>query len=290
MNVIELLQRKLSVGEELHSVVRTMKATAAVSIREHEVAVESLRRYSHTVDDAYRILLGNRPDLAVDVEWHATGRTAAIVFGSDQGLCGSFNRNIVHYAADTLDAPDIDDPLVAVLGFRAERGLVALGYEPRVFQLPNSVEAMGEVVRDLILAIDDWRAREAVQRVVAFHHRPLGRTRHAPTMRAVFPVDGARLRRLAAAQWPTRMLPDFFVDPAVLLSRLTREVLFVSLYRAIAESRTAEHGARLLSMQAAEKNIEDELDRLRARYRRLRQAEIDAQLRDVVSGYEASRS
>lgn len=72
-----------------------------------------------------------------------------------------------------------------------------------------------------------------------------------------------------------------------LLRGLVRQDLPIALYRAIAEAKAAEHGARLAAMQAAEQNIDDRLDVLRTEYHQLRQAEITAGLLDVVSGFEA---
>jgi F-type H+-transporting ATPase subunit gamma len=50
METIDLLRRRINSAEDLHSVVRTMKALAAVSIRQYEKAVESLAEYSRAVE------------------------------------------------------------------------------------------------------------------------------------------------------------------------------------------------------------------------------------------------
>jgi F-type H+-transporting ATPase subunit gamma len=42
VQTLEALQRQVHTAEELHSVVKTMKALAAVSIRQYEKAVEAL--------------------------------------------------------------------------------------------------------------------------------------------------------------------------------------------------------------------------------------------------------
>ncbi|MFP4074812.1 MAG: F0F1 ATP synthase subunit gamma [Actinomycetota bacterium] len=60
-----------------------------------------------------------------------------------------------------------------------------------------------------------------------------------------------------------------------------------SRYGAVAEAKTAEHGARLSAMQAAEQNIEDRIADLRVAYHQLRQAKITEEILDVVSGFEA---
>ena len=68
---------------------------------------------------------------------------------------------------------------------------------------------------------------------------------------------------------------------------LVREYLFVSLFKACAESLASENASRLAAMQRAEKNIEELVGDLNQRFRRLRQTSIDEELFDVLSGYES---
>ena len=71
------------------------------------------------------------------------------------------------------------------------------------------------------------------------------------------------------------------------LRTLIREYLFVSLFRACAESLASENASRLTAMQRADKNIDELLGDLNGAFHRLRQSGIDAELFDVISGFEA---
>jgi F-type H+-transporting ATPase subunit gamma len=71
------------------------------------------------------------------------------------------------------------------------------------------------------------------------------------------------------------------------LLALVREYLFVSLFRACAESLASENASRLAAMQRAEKNIDELQENLNRTFHRLRQSGIDEELFDVVSGFEA---
>jgi F-type H+-transporting ATPase subunit gamma len=71
------------------------------------------------------------------------------------------------------------------------------------------------------------------------------------------------------------------------LLALVREYLFVSIFRACAESLASENASRLAAMQRAEKNIDGLLEDLNRTFYRLRQSGIDEELFDVVSGFEA---
>jgi F-type H+-transporting ATPase subunit gamma len=68
---------------------------------------------------------------------------------------------------------------------------------------------------------------------------------------------------------------------------LIREYLFVSLFRACAESLASENASRLAAMQRADKNIDELLEHLNGTFQRLRQSGIDEELFDVVAGFEA---
>ena len=71
------------------------------------------------------------------------------------------------------------------------------------------------------------------------------------------------------------------------LRAFIREYLFISLFRACAESLASENASRLAAMQRADKNIDELLDGLRHTFHRLRQSGIDEELFDVIAGFEA---
>ena len=76
-------------------------------------------------------------------------------------------------------------------------------------------------------------------------------------------------------------------DNSAMLRALVRGYLFVSIFRACAESLASENASRLAAMQRAEKKIDELLDELTGTFHRLRQSAIDEELFDVISGFEA---
>ena len=62
MQTLESMRRRIESAEDLHAVVRVMKALAAVSILQYEKAVESLAEYSRTLEKGLQVVLRNRPE------------------------------------------------------------------------------------------------------------------------------------------------------------------------------------------------------------------------------------
>ena len=87
--------------------------------------------------------------------------------------------------------------------------------------------------------------------------------------------------------WPTKTLPEIMGGGAATLRALIRGYLFVSLFRASAESLASENASRLAAMQRADKNIDELLKTLNGTFHRVRQSGIDEELFDVISGFEA---
>jgi len=92
---------------------------------------------------------------------------------------------------------------------------------------------------------------------------------------------------LAGLPWPTGNLPEVMGETTATLRALIREYLFISLFRACAESLSSENASRLAAMQRADKNIDELLEDLNGAFHRLRQSGIDEELFDVISGFEA---
>ncbi|HSJ29119.1 MAG TPA: F0F1 ATP synthase subunit gamma [Acidimicrobiia bacterium] len=276
------MRRQLDVARELSSVVTTMKSLAAVELREHEQAVSALAESVRVLQSGFQAVFHRYPDL-VPVDEMPDRTEIAIVFGTDQGLCGPLNRIIVRRAL-----AEIGDADVMAVGLRAARELEVAGRAPiRMFGLPGTLGAVGESVKALVFAVDERRVRHSGGRVVLIHHRPRGRQGYEPRVVTVSPLDRGLLAAIARRPWPTRCLPTSMGDPRVLLQSLTRQAVSYSLHRAFTEARASEHAGRLIAMQNAEQSITEREEELARELHRLRQATITAELLDVVAGFEA---
>jgi F-type H+-transporting ATPase subunit gamma len=284
------LRRKISSAGELQSVVRTMKALAASSIGQYEKSVRALADYYRTVELGLSACFRQSKPATLSV--HRKGKTdtgpiGAIVFGSDQGLVGQFNDVIVDYAVKTLGTLE-GKPQVWAVGERvharlAESGVALMG----VFAVPNSVKAITPLVGRIQIESEAHRAKGEYERLYVFHNRPVQGSLYESVSQRLLPFDAAWRNGLTQVPWPTKLLPEIMGHDTTTLGALIREYLFISLFRACAESLASENASRLAAMQRADKNIDDLLESLQGEFHRVRQNGIDEELFDVISGFEA---
>jgi F-type H+-transporting ATPase subunit gamma len=230
---------------------------------------------------------GPAPLVAEPKRQTVAGAIGAVVFGSDQGLVGQFNDVVADYAIKTLTALP-GKPHVWAVGERVHARLTDAGLSPiGLFTVPNSVEAITPLVGEIQIESEAHRAKGEYAQLYIFHNRPQSGALYEPVSQRLLPLDAAWAHGLAKVPWPTKTLPEVVGGDTATLRALIREYLFISLFRACAESLASENASRLAAMQRADKNIDDLLEELHGKFHRLRQSGIDEELFDVISGFEA---
>lgn len=286
----ESLRRKIGSAGDLQSVVRTMKALAASSVGQYEKSVRALADYYRTVELGLCARFREDVPAAAVAERKAgthAGGVRAIVFGSDQGLVGQFNDVIADYVIKSLAALPGESHVWAV-GERVHARLADAGLAPvGLFKVPNSVQAITPLVGQIQMESEAHRAKGQRTPLWVFHNRPVSGSLYEPASQRLLPLDAQWRRSLATIHWPTANLPEVMGEGTATLHALIREYLFISLFRACAESLASENASRLAAMERADKNIDELLETLHGTFHRLRQTGIDEELFDVTAGFEA---
>ncbi|MBE7384831.1 MAG: F0F1 ATP synthase subunit gamma [Leptolyngbya sp. SIO1E4] len=293
----EALQRKIKTAEELQSIVKTMKALAAVSIRQYESAVVSLAEHTRVLEMGLQVLMLHNPEALAAQRPSRPRRLGMVVFGTDQGMCGRFNQQLVAFAVERLarlsranisKGLTLPPPTLLAIGSRIADGLLAIDQPvEQCLPVPSSVGGITPLVQSIVLQLESWRQAGQVDHIWVFHNRPVGGTVSSPTLLQLFPLSYLYLQKLQQQPWPSRCRPQATMDHACLFSALFQQHFFIGLYRACAESLASENASRLASMRIAEKNIEERLFDLKATFQQQRQDSITEELLDIVSGFEA---
>ncbi len=287
----ERLRHKIGSAGDLQSVVRAMRAQAAAAVGQYERSVAALGDYARSVELGLAACFRGDGPLRLEAQRPSRRGKAirAIVFGSDQGLVGRFNDLVVDHACASLTDAQAQVWAVGerVRASLADTRLPVLG----VFPVAGSVEAIAALVGDiLVTVVEQSRGLDedgSTFELHLFHNRTTPGATFGPVGQRLLPLDDAWRAALARRPWPTAMLPEVLGAASATRRAMIDEYLFVSVFRACAESLASENASRLAAMDRADRNIDKMLATLHGTFQRLRQGRIDEELSDVLSGFKA---
>ena len=210
MNVqtTEFLKRRIQSAQDLLGVVKTMKALAAVSIRQYQRAVESLLEYNRTVEMGLQIVLKKSSETVFPSRAKPT-YLGAIVFGTDQGLCGQFNNNIVLHAIEGLKKSGVEteNRILISVGMRPADILIDSGQPVfEVLTTPGSTSGITSMVQDITLLLEDWRFKKQVGLMYLFYNEYISGATYRPKTLRILPIDEIWLKDLTSRAWESKTL------------------------------------------------------------------------------------
>jgi len=286
-----VLRRKIEGAQDLRSVVRSMKALAESSIGQYEKSVQALADYYRSVELGLGACLhGKAGAISFSAEKKRSGLIDAIVFGSDQGLVGQFNDVVADFAFKTLS--ELPGKIrVWAVGERVRARLVDSGLQViGLFDLPSSVKGISPLVGEILVESEKQRERIEIPELYLFYNRPQSAAIYSPIVQRLLPLDQAWLRKLNEQLWPAGRYSEVLGEGTSTLRSFINEYLFISIFRACAESLASENASRLAAMQRADQNIADLLNDLNGTFHRMRKDSIDEELFEVIAAFDALQS
>lgn len=269
MEDLARIEAKLGSFAELGDLIGALRSMAASRAREAQEAFAGAQSYRTTVGSAIAAVL----PLARSRATPERGGRALIVVTSENGFVGGYNNRLV----DRAEVERADGERLVIVGRRgqvsaSERGLLV----DLAFAMTARAEGVTAVARRIAAGIGE----AGKVRILHAEHRPQASSEIA--LRQTLPLAATQFE----ADTPP-VSPLLHLAPDRLLDQLSREYVFAEIAAALMESLAAENTARLRTMDAASRNIEDRLDGLRRQERAARQEETTADMLDVVIGAEA---
>ena len=281
------LERKLASVKSLHEVVSAMRNLAAIYVRHAESALAAVRPYSEVVETALRWSMrgsGERrePDPVAELDGSSC---VALVFSSDQGLCGTYNDRVVR-AALAFQAERSEDVVFITIGRRGCDLLKMQHVEPVLsVGAPSSLEGIQSQISDLASAVFEAFSSAGARELFFVYNVYEGMGRFRESVRRVLPPHRDDLE--SARDDIFSYEPILTASPRDLLAALIEEYFYIELFRALLESLSSENGARLVAMTSAASNIDQRVVELTKEFQSVRQDMITSELLDVVNGAEA---
>lgn len=300
MATLKDIKRQIRAVGKTQKITRAMNMVAASRLRGAQEKMEGFRPYSSKLAEVLASLaerIGHagselvHPLMAPRAE---VKKIDVVLMTSDRGLCASFNANLITKAERLIS----EKTAVGI-----ECRLFCVGRKGRDYFRRIKVPIVGEHIgvvgsrfgfpaataigNDMIKRFLAGESDEVHIIYAAF--QSMGK--QPPVSSQLLPISsvGSSREELTGQGASESWAADYIYEPSAeqLMASLLPMHVNVQVYRALLETSTSEHAARMAAMDNATSACKEMVSNLTLAYNKARQAAITAQLMDIVGGAEA---
>ncbi|WP_395768535.1 ATP synthase F1 subunit gamma [Aquirufa sp.] len=284
----EVRNRIVSVNST-QQITKAMKMVSAAKLRRAQDAIQQMRPYAKKLAEMIATVSA-QSDAGAENPFTVVREiknVLLIVVTSDRGLCGAFNANVgkatmalVNEKYASLQASGNVE--ILALGkkggeYLSRRGFKVNDSHADIFTRLNftNVREIGEIVLNAFTE----KQYDVVE--VLFNYSKNVATQIIQTEQLLPLVASETTENVSSV--------DYIFEPTEeeIISELIPKSIKLSIFRALLESNSSEHGARMTAMDKATDNAGELIKALKLEYNRSRQAAITKEILEIVGGAEA---
>ena len=278
------IRRRIRSVKNTQQITKAMKMVAAAKLRRAQERAIASRPYAEMMNrmlsNIAAAAAGN-PDVAQLplLQAREEKRIQLLAVTSDRGLAGAFNANLLRQAQRFIESHS-----------GAQIQVEAVGRKGRDYYRRRSTNLTGEHVGIMERPTLE-QAREIARKMMELYEKAeVDAVYIAVNEFKSVMAPNIALRKILPIEVPEdgEQIDYIYEQPAEeLLGQLLPRYIEVSVYRAMLESVSAEHAARMNAMDTATSNAGDVIQDLTLNMNRVRQAAITREIIEIVSGAAA---
>lgn len=283
MATMRELKNRIGSVNSSEKITGAMKMISSAKLQKAETALSQSRPYREQLRVTLSNLLSGGRDYSSPLtEIRQVKQRAIVIFGSDEGLCGSFNliayKKLLSVMASDKSSSSIQ---VYVVGQKMEHILSRNEKINLVREWSPNPKKNADDIHGLAQLLIRRFETHSLDRIDIIYSRFKSIGTQILTQDQLLPIKPS-----ADIKEETTFQPDYIYEPDKESIFQTVLPLYVkaSLYEYWLENRTSEQAARILAMQLAHDNATKLLDNLNLEYNKLRQQGITAELLDILGG------
>ena len=213
-----------------------------------------------------------------------------VVFGSDKGLCGSFNSKIISHITSELQVNK--NAKIFCVGNKISQYMQAHHKENIEKSLPffrknnkkisyNVSALLSREIKSVFLNGEFSECRIVYTKFKSVLNQQVEDIK-------LLPLQIDEIENLSCFAKSDKEIFEFDNNLEIILEKLIQNYINATILHVCSNSLTCEHSARMLAMDSATKNSDKMLKELNLLYNRSRQAIITKELIEIISGAEAT--
>jgi F-type H+-transporting ATPase subunit gamma len=285
MSSLRILKRRIRSIQSTQKVTRAMEMMSAARLMRARKDAESARPYGEKMADMLGHVSGAGSGLDHPLFTRRDeGPHVLVVFGSDRGLCGGFNSNVIRQTVQFAKEHGDDGVKLYFVGRKAWDYCRRRDYEIIKLRRDIGTAADLSLIRAVTDDLLDLYLTEPIQTVHLLYTKFISTINRKVVVEKLLSIEPPE----AAEETGSASLDYIFEpSPEQLFKDLLPSYALVRVAAALLESFASEHSARMVAMSAATKNAEEMIDSLVLQRNRMRQAIITKEIAELVGGAEA---
>ncbi len=298
MPSLKEVQSKIIGVQKTKKITRAMNMVASSKMRGAQMAMEAFRPYA----DKFAEVLGSLAEKAggedvspLLVPREDVKKVNLILCTSDRGLCGGFNNKLIEKAKNFVAEKSGADVEISFTNF-GKKGLKWAQKQKRPIWSEYLDVVGSRIPFDIAMQagrklIDSFLKAECDE-VYIIYSEFGGMSRQIPILQKLLPIPPVETDATEAVSTEEFLYQaEHICEPSAdeLMGEMLPRNVYIQIFKALLETSTSEHAARMAAMDNATKACNDMIDALTLTYNKARQAAITAELMDIVGGAEALR-
>lgn len=291
-----LIKRRIRSVNNTRKITRAMELVAASKMRKAVHMALASREYSKAAEaivaDIRRLIdARTHPLLAGRLE---AKNSLVIVVGSNRGLCGGFNAQVLKKSLEFLAQRAETELRIVTVGRKTELALKRTGRP-----IAASFDSMADAPHfEKTRPVGSFAYAEFMQgradRVFLVYTDFISAISQIPHVKQLLPIipEQELTKDMREEELDAQLdvqQPDtiFEPDPKTILDAILPRLLETEIYQALLESAASEHAARMMAMRNATDNANDMLQDLTFTFNQARQSSITREISEISAGKAA---
>ncbi|AWX69669.1 ATP synthase F1 subunit gamma [[Mycoplasma] anseris] len=294
MESLQKIKHRISSINSTKKITKAMELVATAKFGKVKRQLNEVNQYFHSVEELFLNLVKHSEQnidqlLNTNALKFDAKRNLYIVFGSDLGLCGSYNSNMMKKINEIVTNEDIliviGSKLLALLNKRPNTHIIQT-----LCQIGDSPDYdIAKIISNKIYDVLQISLLKSVKLIYTKYINPI---KADPVVREIFPITEVTFKReekLSSQNIKTYQIDptSFEPSPEVILESSFGIFFEASIYHALFNAKLSEMSSRRTAMEQASDNAEDLIDDLNVKYNSSRQAKITQEITEIVSGSDS---
>ena len=272
--------RRINAIKRTQKITKAMEIVSSTQLRNIESRLHNIQVYFEEFDNIVKdIYLSYSSQPNPWFRSNFSGKVLIVVIGSDKGLCGAFNINLLNVLKKTLaDFQREGKTELVIIPFGKKYSAYCrryFGEEGLINYAGREMEISKIAVQKLISSYREEKVEKVI--LISTRYRKAGEDKFNKEVILPLSFEKEKFRP-----------PDYILEPefSSLLNKIVPRYLEAKIYQRLMESRAAEELSRMLAMKYASDNAEDMIKDFTLKYNRARQAQITRELLEITQARE----